>query len=27
VLETGERVRGQFVALLKTLIPRIAASI
>lgn len=27
VLETGERVRGQFVALLKTLIPRMAARI
>ena len=27
VLETGERVRGQFVALLKTLVPRMAASL
>ncbi len=27
VLETGERVRGQFIALLKTLIPRIAAEV
>jgi purine-nucleoside phosphorylase len=27
VLETGERVRGQFVALLKTLLPRMAASL
>jgi purine-nucleoside phosphorylase len=27
VLETGERVRGQFVALLETLIPRIASSL
>jgi purine-nucleoside phosphorylase len=27
VLETGERVRGQFVAMLKTLIPRIAATL
>ena len=27
VLETGERVRGQFIALLKTVIPRIAAEV
>jgi purine-nucleoside phosphorylase len=27
VLETGERVRGQFIALLKTVIPRIAAEL
>jgi len=27
VLETGERVRGQFVALLKALLPRMAASL
>jgi purine-nucleoside phosphorylase len=27
VLETGERVRGQFIALLKMIIPRIAAEV
>ena len=27
VLETGARVRGQFVALLRTLIPRMAATL
>jgi purine-nucleoside phosphorylase len=27
VLETGERVKGQFIGLLKALIPRIAAEI
>jgi purine-nucleoside phosphorylase len=27
VLETGERVRGQFIALLKAIIPRIAAEL